>query len=99
VAFWFSGEARFRVRGARIIRWESVRVPFPRVSGVKILEEVPRGAEGLEGFPLPGSFSSEVVAMEPIMFLKLYSTEGNQSLKNEAIHKPPNKNKMGRKYF
>jgi hypothetical protein len=41
------GVPRFRVRGARIIRWLSVKVPFPIFRGVKILDELPRGALGL----------------------------------------------------
>lgn len=60
------GTPRFRVKGARIIRWERVRVPFPILSGVKSSEELPRGASGFDFWPLPGRVASEGVT-EPIL--------------------------------
>jgi len=66
----FKGTPRLRVRGARIMRWESVRVPLPIVSGVKSAEDGPRGASSGEAIPLPGRAASAAGMgrwMEPIL--------------------------------
>jgi hypothetical protein len=68
-----SGTPRFRVRGARMMRLEMVRVPLPIVKGVKRAEERPLGAFSLEAIPFPGTAASsgEMVdgarRMEPIL--------------------------------
>lgn len=75
MAFSFRGTPRFRVSGARITRWARGRVPFPSVRGVKSLEEEPRIALGLAGFPFPGRRASEVGAIEPILFFLFWETK------------------------
>lgn len=39
-----NGTPRFRVKGAWTMRWESVMLPFPMVSGVKSADAGPFGA-------------------------------------------------------
>ena len=43
-----------RVRGAKTMRCERVRVPLPIVRGVKSLDDEPRGASAFGEIPFPG---------------------------------------------
>ena len=58
VGLGMRGRPRLRVKGVRTTRWERVSLPFPMVSGVKSLEEAPRGASSFEVMPFPGNAAS-----------------------------------------